>query len=116
MLELKKDADPELVMAYLFKHTPLQTNFNVNLTCLVPDRRTREVGAPAARSTSQAMLEHFLDFRLEVVDAAASSTSSTSSSERIHILEGFAKIFDALDEMIRSSASRDGKADAARSS
>ncbi|HEY2031063.1 MAG TPA: DNA gyrase subunit A, partial [Myxococcales bacterium] len=36
VLELKKDADPELVMAYLFKHTTLQTNFAVNLTCLVP--------------------------------------------------------------------------------
>ena len=35
-LDLKKDADPQKVMAYLFKHTPLQTNFNVNLTCLSP--------------------------------------------------------------------------------
>ncbi|HEY0190834.1 MAG TPA: DNA gyrase subunit A, partial [Kofleriaceae bacterium] len=36
VLEIKKDADPELVMAYLYKHTPLQSNFHVNLTCLVP--------------------------------------------------------------------------------
>jgi DNA gyrase subunit A len=32
-LELKRDADPKMVMAYLFRHTPLQVNFNVNLTC-----------------------------------------------------------------------------------
>src|SRR5215813_3601379 len=36
VLEIKRDADPELVMAYLFKHTPLQSNFHVNMTCLVP--------------------------------------------------------------------------------
>jgi DNA gyrase subunit A len=35
-LELKGDADPGLVMAYLYRHTPLQSNFPVNLTCLVP--------------------------------------------------------------------------------
>src|SRR5258705_1955984 len=35
-LELKKDADEKMVMAYLFKHTPLQTSFIVNLTCLIP--------------------------------------------------------------------------------
>src|SRR5207248_2156334 len=36
VLEIKRDSDPERVMAYLYKHTPLQTNFNVNMTCLVP--------------------------------------------------------------------------------
>src|SRR5437588_691150 len=36
VLELKRDAEPDLVMAYLYKHTALQTSFNVNLTCLVP--------------------------------------------------------------------------------
>ncbi len=39
-LELKKDADEKMVMAYLFKHTPLQTSFIVNLTCLDPDRES----------------------------------------------------------------------------
>ena len=36
VLELKKDADPQLVMAYLFKNTPLATHVQVNLTCLIP--------------------------------------------------------------------------------
>src|SRR2546428_250745 len=45
VMEIKRDADPELVMAYLYKHTPLQTNFGVNLTCLVPTANP-EVGAP----------------------------------------------------------------------
>src|SRR5262249_45369697 len=35
-LEVKPGSDPNLVMAYLYKHTDLQTNFSYNLTCLVP--------------------------------------------------------------------------------
>ena len=44
-LELKRDAEVEKVMAYLFKNTLLQTNFNVNLTCLIPTDNP-EVGRP----------------------------------------------------------------------
>ena len=45
VLEIKREAEPELVMAYLYKHTGLATNFNVNLTCLVPTEN-KEVGTP----------------------------------------------------------------------
>jgi DNA gyrase subunit A len=44
-LQLKKDADVDKVMAFLLKHTLLQTNFNVNLTCLIPTDNP-EVGRP----------------------------------------------------------------------
>ena len=44
-LEVKPDADPELVMAYLYKHTALQQNFAFNMTCLVPGRT-----APSSRN------------------------------------------------------------------
>src|SRR5579864_9263647 len=44
-LEMKKDADEKMIMAYLFKHTPLQINFAVNLTCLIPTENP-EVGRP----------------------------------------------------------------------
>ena len=64
-LELKRDADPKMVMAYLFKNTPLQTNFIVNLTCLIPTENA-EVGRPE-RLDLKAILWHFLHFRLEVV-------------------------------------------------
>src|SRR5207237_6463416 len=63
-LEVKKDADEKMVMAYLFKHTPLQTNFLVNLTCLIPTENP-EVGRPA-RLHLHAMLWHFLHFRLDL--------------------------------------------------
>src|SRR3989337_4095958 len=64
-LELKRDADPRMVMAYLFKNTPLQTNVFVNLTCLIPTENP-EVGRPE-RLDLKALLWHFLHFRLEVV-------------------------------------------------
>src|SRR6185312_8725418 len=64
-LELKRDADEKMVMAYLFRHTPLQTNFIVNLTCLIPTENP-EVGRPE-RLDLKSILWHFLHFRLEVV-------------------------------------------------
>ena len=61
-LELKKDADEQKVLAYLFKHTPLQTNFNINLTCLIPTENP-EVGRPE-RCDLREILQCFLNFRL----------------------------------------------------
>ncbi len=109
-LELKKDADPQLVMAYLFKHTPLQTNIFVNMTCLIPTENP-EVGRPE-RLDLKAMLWHFLHFRLEVVTNRLEHELE-ALQKRIHILEGFEKVFDALDEIIRIIRKSDGKADSA---
>ena len=64
-LHLKKDADEEKVLAFLYKNTPLQTNFNVNLTCLVPTENP-EVGRPERLGLKE-MLWYFLQFRLDVV-------------------------------------------------
>ena len=110
-LELKKDADPKMVMAYLFKHTPLQTNFIVNLTCLIPTEN-EEVGRPE-RLDLKAILWHFLHFRLDVVTKRLEHELE-SLQKRIHILEGFEKVFDALDEIIRIIRKSDGKADSAQ--
>ena len=109
-LLLKKDADRAKVLAYLYKNTPLQTNFNVNLTCLVPTEKP-EVGAPARLSLKE-ILWHFLHFRLDVVTRRLGNELA-SLEKRIHILNGFALIFDALDEIIRIIRLSDGKADAA---
>ena len=109
-LELKKDADPRMVMAYLFKNTPLQSNFIVNLTCLIPTENA-EVGRPE-RLDLKAILWHFLHFRLEVVTSRLEHELD-ALRKRIHILEGFEKVFDALDEILRIIRKSDGKADAA---
>ena len=109
-LELKRDADPKMVMAYLFKNTPLQTNVIVNLTCLIPTENA-EVGRPE-RLDLKSILWHFLHFRLEVVTNRLEHELE-SLQKRIHVLEGFEKVFDALDEIIRIIRKSDGKADSA---
>jgi DNA gyrase subunit A len=110
VLEIKRDAAPELVMAYLFKHTPLQTSVQVNLTCLVPTDN-EQVGAPR-RLDLKEMLRHFLDFRLEVTQKRLRHQLS-ELERRLHILEGFGKVFDALDEIIKIIRRSEGKQDAA---
>ncbi len=109
-LEMKKDADEKMVMAYLFKHTPLQINFAVNLTCLIPTENP-EVGRPERLDLKQ-LLWHFLHFRLEVVTKRLEHELA-ALKKRVHILEGFETVFDALDEIIRIIRKSDGKADAA---
>ena len=109
-LEIKRDADEKMVMAYLFKHTSLQTNFAVNLTCLVPTENA-EAGRPERLDLKQ-MLWHFLHFRLEVVTSRLEHELQ-QLQKRIHLLEGFEQVFDALDEIIRIIRKSDGKADAA---
>lgn len=108
-LELRPDADPQLVMAYLYKHTALQQNFACNFTCLVPDENGK---LSPQRVGLKEMLQHFLDFRLETVKKRF-EYELEQLRRRIHILEGFKIIFDALDRAIKMIRESSGKADAA---
>ncbi|HEY7498296.1 MAG TPA: DNA topoisomerase IV subunit A [Vicinamibacterales bacterium] len=110
-LELKKDADEKMVMAYLFKHTPLQTSFVVNLTCLIPTENA-EIGRPE-RLELHEILWHFLHFRLDVVTKRLEHELA-AIKKRVHILDGFEKVFDALDEILKIVRKSEGKADAAQ--
>jgi DNA gyrase subunit A len=108
-LDLKPDAEPNIVMAYLYKHTDLQSNFAYNMTCLVPGPD----GKPQPeRLGLKAILRHFLDFRFATVRRRF-EFELEQLRRRIHILEGFAIIFDALDKAIRIIRDSEGKADAA---
>ncbi len=109
VLEMKKGTDPQLVMAYLFKNTALATHVQVNLTCLVPTDNV-EVATPKRLSLGE-ILRHFLDFRFETVTKRA-QFDLAELDKRIHVLEGFEKVFDALDEVIRIIRKSDGRADA----
>jgi DNA gyrase subunit A len=111
VLELKKDADPKLVMAYLFKNTPLQSTFPVNMTCLIPTENPL-VCKPERLDLHQ-ILWHFLDFRFQVVTRRL-EYELKALERRIHILEGFEKVFDALDEILQIIRKSEGKADAAQ--
>ena len=99
------------MLAYLFKHTLLQSNFFASTSPACSHREPR--GRPARAPRSQAILWHFLHFRLEVVTRRLEHELGVSS-ERIHMLEGFAFVFDALDEIIKIIRKSDGKADAAK--
>ena len=82
----------------------------MNLTCLVPTENP-EVGRPERLDLHQ-MLWYFLKFRLDVVTARLEHELHALKT-RIHILEGFEKVFDALDEILKIVRKSDGKADAA---
>lgn len=110
VLELQKGADPELAMAYVYKNTPLQNNFSVNLTCLVPIPDSA-VTRPDCLNLKR-MLEIFVDFRFETVKRRFAYDLRVLQ-QRLHILSGFKTIFDALNRILRIIRQSDGKADAA---
>jgi DNA gyrase subunit A len=110
VLEMKKGTDPQLVMAYLYKNTPLQVHVQVNLTCLVPTERP-DVSQPRRLGLPE-ILRQFLDFRFATVTRRTEFDLS-ELNKRIHLLEGFEKIFDVLDEVIKIIRKSDGKSDAA---
>jgi len=112
VLELKRGASSVAAMAYLLKRTSLQTKFHVNMTCLVPTANP-EVGAPE-KVNLKTVLQHFLDFRMEVV-VRRLRFELAELEKRIHILQGFEKIFNGLDEAIRIiRASQNKKESASR--
>lgn len=110
VLETKNDVDHDKIMAYFFKNTSLQLNFNCNFTSLVPTAND-DVGQPQRMGIKE-MLEYFIDFRLEVTTKRF-QYELDQLLRRIHILEGFVTIFDALDALIKLIRASDGKKDAA---
>lgn len=101
VLELKGQVDAEKIMTYLYKHTELENNFQINFNCLKPN------GEPGRLSLKEICL-HFLDFRKEVVTRRLTYELELIE-KRLHILAAFAVIFDNLDKalkLIRSSKSK----------
>jgi DNA gyrase subunit A len=91
VIELKRDATPDVTLNQLYKQTPLQSTFGVNMLALVN-------GRPETLSLKE-VLRHFLDFRREVVIRRAIYDLKQAEA-RAHILEGFAIVLDNLDEAI----------------
>ncbi len=109
VIELKRGADPQLLMAFLYKNTALATTVQFNMTCLVPTDNP-EIGTPKQLSLRE-MLRHFLDFRFQVVKRRLSHQLA-ELNRRIHVLDGFAAVYDALDEILAMIRRSEGKADA----
>ncbi len=114
-LELRPGADPTVVMAYLFKHTDLQSTFSYNMTCLVP---VREGDGPEKlrpeRLGLKPILCHFLDFRLLTVRKRF-EYELEQLRKRIHLLDGFRIVFNALDRALKIIRESSGKAEASQS-
>ena len=91
VIELKKDAAEDIILNQLYKMTPLQTTFGVNLLALVGNR-------PQTLSIKEA-LRHFIEFRKEVVIRRAIYDLGQAEA-RAHILEGFAIALEHLDDII----------------
>ena len=111
VLEIKPGTDPNLVMAYLFKHTELQRTVSYNVTALIPTADGKSLRPQDGLSLKE-LLRHFLDFRLATVRRRFEYHLRVLQ-RRIHILEGFEIIFDALDKAIKIIRTSGGKADAA---
>ncbi len=109
VLDMKRSADPEAAMAYLYKRTSLQNRFNVNLTALCPTDNP-EVCQPQRLGLKEVLVA-FLDFRYEVTRRRL-EYDLAQLEKRIHLLMAFAILFNALDEAIKLIRESDGKADA----
>ena len=97
VIELKKDAIPEVVLNNLYKHTQLQDSFGIILLALVDNR-------PRLLDLKQ-LLQLFIDHRKEIV-TRATAFDLRKAEARLHILEGLKIALDNLDaviELIRSS-------------
>ena len=98
VIEIKRDAMASVVLAKLYKFTPLQSSYGVNNVCLVN-------GRPRTLNLKQLITE-FIKFRIEVV-VRRTQYELRKARERAHILEGLLIALDNLDEviaLIRSSA------------
>jgi len=106
VLDLKKDANADAAMAYLYKRTKLQTRFNVNLTALCPTDDP-QVQRPRKLDIRE-ILEYFLEFRYGVTRRRL-EFDLDALERRIHLLRGFAIIFGDIDEAIRIIRASDDK-------
>ncbi len=91
VIELKRDAYPQVVLNNLFKLTPLQNNFSANILALVK-------GEPTTLSLRK-MLDVFLDFRVETIRRRTTFLLK-KAEERDHIVKGLLLALDAMDQII----------------
>ena len=101
VMETRANTDLDKIMSYIFRHSELESNFQINFTCLKPS------GEPGRLSLLE-ICQFFLDFRKEVVTRRL-KYELTLLEKRLHILSAFAIIFNNLDKalkLIRSSKSR----------
>ncbi|MCX6423501.1 MAG: DNA gyrase subunit A [Actinobacteria bacterium] len=91
IFELKRDAVAQVVLNQLFKHTQLQDNFGANMLALVD-------GVPRTLTLEQ-FIRHWITHQIEVIQRRT-RYRLRKAEERAHILRGYLKALDAIDEVI----------------
>ena len=94
VIELKKDANPQVVLNTLFKQTALQTSFGIIMLALVDDQKQ-----PRILSLRQ-IIDEYLTFQMEVL-TRRTEYDLRKAQERAHLLEGLLIAQDNIDEVIR---------------
>ena len=91
VIELKRDAIPKVVLNKLYKHTPMQTTFGVNMVALVDN-------VPRTLSLREA-IGHYVDHQRDII-VRRTKYELRRAEERAHVLEGLLIALDNLDEVI----------------
>jgi DNA gyrase subunit A len=100
VIELKRDTNANVVLNNLYKQTPMQTSFGVNMLALVDS-------VPRTLNLAQA-LGHYVDHQIEVV-TRRSEFRLRKAEERAHIVEGLLKAIDMLDLVIATIRGSDDR-------
>lgn len=103
VVELKKDADAQGILAYLFKKTDLQVTYNSNMVAIVK-KAPRQLGL-------KAMLEAYIAHQREVV-TFRTQYDLEKAEDRSHVLEGLVKALNILDEVIAAIKASKNRQDA----
>lgn len=103
VIDLKKDANKDLIINYLLKNTDLQTNYAFNMVAIV-NRTPKTLGILE-------MLDAFIAHNKEVVTKRTKFDLDVDL-KKIHIIEGFIKALDILDEVIKTIRKSKNKSDA----
>lgn len=93
VIELKRDAQPAVVLNQLFKHTQMQTTFGVNMLALVN-------GIPKVMQLKE-MMQHFIEHRMDVL-IKRTQFELDAAERRAHILEGYIIALDNIDAVIQT--------------
>ena len=93
VIELKRDAQPHVVLNQLFKHTQMQTTFGVIMLCLVH-------GVPRVLTLKE-MMHHFIEHRMDVL-IRRTKYELDAAERRAHILEGYIIALDNIDAVIET--------------
>lgn len=103
VVELKKDADAEGILAYLFKKTDLQTTYNFNMVAIV-NRQPLQLGL-------KPILQAYIEHQKEVV-TYRTQYELEKAEDRSHVLEGLVKALNILDDVIATIKASKNRADA----